>query len=137
MGLIKVSKKINSTHAGIVKNICAITLLILLASCSTGAAERAPAATVEAQATDTVAPEPTATLEPTPTRSSAANGCWKLCGVGKSGRYARGGFAQCRTAQSAQESDRRAALHRDHSPTGLPLHPSGQDQRLIASGTPS
>ena len=48
------------------KKVCAITLLILLASCSAGAAESATAAPVEPQATDTAVPEPTAMLEPTP-----------------------------------------------------------------------
>ena len=52
------------------KKLCAITLLILLASCSAGAAENptesAPAAQVEVQATDTAVPEPTATLIPAP-----------------------------------------------------------------------
>ncbi len=52
------------------KKFCVITLLILLAGCSTGAAESTAesptAAPTEVQATDTAAPEPTATLAPTP-----------------------------------------------------------------------
>jgi hypothetical protein len=55
------------------KNFCVISLLILLSSCSNGAAETpaesAPSTPVEVQATDTAVPEATAVLETAPDMS--------------------------------------------------------------------
>ncbi len=48
------------------KKFCAIILLVLLASCSSPAAESPTAAPTEVPATETAAPEPTATPKPAP-----------------------------------------------------------------------